>query len=106
MITKKLIILLVGILVSLLIGFRVGQLSHQKRPVAIGATDIQFLGGHVVITPQDLQEMTNEELDRYASLLFYLDRFQITQEETYYMGTRLLPRFFAKPQANNQQGEN
>lgn len=89
---------------ALLIGAKTGWIIPQRHVKSLGSAVVTFPGSNVTIAPEDLQKMTDQELANYAVLIYYTERFTMTQEETHYIGFRLLPRFFARPQANTQQG--
>ena len=90
------------IFAALLIGTKSEWIIPQRHVKSLGSAVVSFPGSNVTITPEDLQKMTDQELANYAVLIYYTERFTMTQEETHYIGSRLLPSFFVKPQADIQ----
>ena len=99
-------VLVACIVVAVLIGTKSERLVPQRQVKSLGSAVVTFPGSNVTITPKDLQKMTDQEIANYAVLIYYTERFTMTQEETHYIGSRLLPRFFAKPQANTPGEKN
>lgn len=90
------------IFVATLIGTKTEWLIPRRQVKSLGSAVVTFPGSNVTITPEDIQGMTDQEIANYAVLIYYTERFTMTQEETHYIGSRLLPRFFAGQQTNIQ----
>ena len=70
----------------------------KKPTLTLSTTKVTFPDLGVTIQAEDIKEMNAYELSRYASLLYYTERFNTTKEETRYLAMMLLPRFFIVPE--------
>ena len=95
-------VLVACIVVAALIGTKTERLIPRRQVKSLGSAVVTFPGSNVTIAPKDLQKMTDQEMANYAVLIYYAERFTMTQEETHYIGSRLLPRFFTGQQTNIQ----